>query len=47
MIPIAIWMGWHTSVFLIFLYSTYANVIGDIDAYEAAGDNNQGGCGCR
>lgn len=23
MVPVAILMGWHTSVFLIFLYSTY------------------------
>jgi hypothetical protein len=36
MVPVAILMGWHTSVFLIFLYSTYANFIGDIDAYEAS-----------
>lgn len=36
MIPVAILMGWHNSVFVIFLYSTYANFIGDIDAWQAA-----------
>jgi hypothetical protein len=35
MVPVTIYMGWQTSVFLIFLYSTYANFIGDIDAYVA------------
>lgn len=36
MVPVAILFGWHTSVFVIFLYSTYANFIGDIDAWQAA-----------
>lgn len=35
MVPVAIVFGWHTSVFMVFLYSSYANFIGDIDAYEA------------
>ena len=35
LIPVAIYFGWHTSVFVVFLYSTYANFIGDIDAWQA------------
>lgn len=35
MVPVAVALGWHTSVFLIFLYSTYANVIGEVDGLEA------------
>lgn len=40
MVPVAVKFGWHESVFVIFLYSTYANFIGDIDAYVAANDND-------
>lgn len=36
MVPVCIYFGWHTSVFVVFLYSTYANFIGDIDAWEAS-----------
>lgn len=38
MIPVAILCGFHTSVFVIFLYSTYANFAGDIAAWEASTD---------
>lgn len=38
MVPVAVLMGWHESVFLVFLYSTYANFIGDVDAWEAGRD---------
>lgn len=34
MVPVAIRFGWHTSVFLIFLYSTYANIASDLGAWE-------------
>lgn len=36
MVPVAMVFGWHTSVFVIFLYSTYANFGADIGAYVAA-----------
>jgi hypothetical protein len=35
MIPVAILLDFHTSVFVVFLYSTYANIAGDISAWEA------------
>jgi hypothetical protein len=35
MVPIAVVFGFHTSVFVVFIYSTYANFIGDISAWEA------------
>lgn len=38
MVPVAIYFGFHTSVFVIFLYSTYANFAGDIAAWEASND---------
>lgn len=38
MVPVAIVLGFHTSVFVIFLYSTYANFAGDIAAWEASSD---------
>lgn len=41
MVPVAIFFGWHTSIFLVFLYSSYANMIGDIDAFEAARSQRQ------
>ena len=34
MVPVAVLLGWHTSVFVIFLYSTYANFASDIGAWE-------------
>jgi hypothetical protein len=40
MVPVAVHFGWHQSVFVIFLYSTYANFIGDIDAYVAANEGD-------
>lgn len=41
MVPVCILFGWQESVFLVFLYSTYANFIGDIDAYEARKNQEQ------
>jgi hypothetical protein len=36
MVPVCILLGRQESVFLVFLYSSYANFIGDIDAWEAS-----------
>jgi hypothetical protein len=35
MVPVAIILGLHESVFVVFLYSTYANFVGDISAWES------------
>jgi uncharacterized RDD family membrane protein YckC len=36
MVPVVILLGWQTSVFVIFLYSTYANFGADIGAWQAS-----------
>jgi hypothetical protein len=38
-VPVFIFLGWHTSVFVIFLWSSYANFAGDLGAYVAAKNN--------
>lgn len=35
-VPVFIFLGWHESVFVVFLYSTYANFSGDRGIFEAA-----------
>jgi hypothetical protein len=35
LVPIVIAVDLHQSVFIVFLYSTYANVAGDIAAWQA------------
>jgi hypothetical protein len=35
LVPVAILMGWHESVFLVFLMSAYANIMTDVGAWEA------------
>lgn len=43
MVPVAILLGWQASVFLIFLYSSYANCAADIASFSAArADRHQG-----
>lgn len=36
LVPVIVYFGWHTSVFVIFLYSTYANFAGDLGVWKAA-----------
>jgi hypothetical protein len=36
MVPVVILLGWQESVFVIFLYSTYANFGADIGAWQAS-----------
>lgn len=35
LVPVCVYFGWHTSVFVVFLYSTYANWASDMGAYQA------------
>lgn len=34
MVPVCFHFGWHTSVFVVFLYSTYANFASDLGVYK-------------
>lgn len=36
MVPVVILLGWQSSVFVVFLYSTYANFAADIGAWQAS-----------
>jgi hypothetical protein len=33
MVPVCVFFGWHTSVFVVFLYSSYANFASDLGVY--------------
>lgn len=35
LVPVFVYLGWHTSVFVVFLYSTYANWASDMGAHQA------------
>lgn len=36
LLPVAVALGWQTSVFLVFVLSVYANFATDLGAYQAA-----------
>lgn len=38
-VPTIMLLGWQNSIFILFLWSTYANFAGDIAAWEASSDD--------